>query len=215
LLSPVTSVPFGRLTTMYKFRFLIFTLALLAGFSSFGFIHDPTFKNGDLIFIVNPSGQGKAIQLATRSSFTHVGIIFIENGKPMVYHAVEPVSKNSLEEFIDMSVDGHYEIRRLKDQALLTPARIEAMLQEARSKLGLHYDLAFNWSDEELYCSEFVWKLYDHALKLHIGDPKPLKSFDLSHPAVKARLEARYGKNIPYNENMISPGDMYTSFLLE
>jgi hypothetical protein len=205
----------ARLIAMCKFRLFIFTLALLAGFSSFGLKHEPAFKNGDLIFIVNPSGQGKAIQLATRSNFTHVGIIFIENGKPMVYHAVEPVSKNSLEEFVDMSVDDHYEIRRLKDQTLLTPTRIAAMLQEARSKLGVHYDLAFNWSDEELYCSEFVWKLYDHALKIHIGDLKPLKSFDLSHPAGKTRLEQRYGKNIPYNENMISPGDMYTSVLLE
>ena|SRR6218665_1118859 len=200
---------------MHKIRFFIVTLASLLVFSSFGLKDEPAFKNGDLIFIVNPSGQGKAIQLATGSRFTHVGIIFMENGKPMVYHAVEPVSKNTLQEFVQMSADGHYEIRRLKDQGLLTPAKITAMLNEAKSRLGLHYDLAFNWSDEELYCSEFVWKLYDHALQIRIGDLKPLKSFDLSHPVVKARLEQRYGRNIPYNENMISPGDMYASSLLE
>lgn len=215
MLSLVRNLLLKRLTAMLQFRFHLFILALSVSLGSFAFNPTPAFKNGDLIFIVNPSGQGKAIQLATRSNFTHVGIIFIENGEPMVYHAVEPVSKNTLQEFVDMSADGHYEIRRLKDQTMLSPAKITAMRNEARSKLGLHYDLAFNWSDEELYCSEFVWKLYDCVLQIRIGALRPLKSFDLNHPLVKARLEQRYGKDIPYNESMISPGDMYTSALLE
>ena len=66
-----------------------------------------------------------------------------------------------------------------------------------------------------MYCSEFVWKLYNHALGIDIGKLRPLKDFDLTHPAVKDIMKKRYGKNIPYNENMISPGDMYDSDLLE
>ncbi len=172
-------------------------------------------KNGDIVFIVNPSGQGKAIQLATKSKYTHVGIVMIENGKAMVYHAVEPVSKNTFEQFVDMSADGKYYIKRLKDQSLLTEANLKKMVAEARSQLGIHYDLGFNWSDDELYCSEFVWKLYKHNLGIDIGKLRPLKDFDLTHPAVKQKLTERYGKNIPLNENMISPGDMYDSELLE
>lgn len=175
----------------------------------------PDVQNGDIIFIQNPGGQGKAIQLATKSKFTHVGIIFIENGKAMVYHAVEPVSVNTLEEFIDMSSDGKCEIKHLKDKSALTKKVISDMLQEAKSKLGIHYDVGFNWSDGELYCSEFVWKLYNHALKLEIGKLRPLKEFDLSHPVVKNIMTQRYGKNIPYEEKMISPGDMYSCGLLE
>lgn len=193
---------------------LVSASAFLLAFTT-SFKSDPPHKNGDLIFIVNPSGQGKAIQLATKSKFTHIGIIFFENGKEMVYHAVEPVSKNTLQEFVNMSSDGDYVIKRLKNQSLLSEDKVAVMLKEARSKLGLHYDLAFNWSDEELYCSEFVWKLYKHALGIQVGEPKPLKTFDLSHPAVKAKLEQRYGKNISLEENMISPGDMYSSSLLE
>ena len=172
-------------------------------------------KNGDIIFIVNPAGQGKAIQLATKSKYTHVGIVFIENGKTYVYHAVEPVSKSELEDFVGMSADGTYSVKRLKDQSVLTSSVIAQMKNEATQKLGIHYDLGFNWSDEELYCSEYVWKLYEHALKLEIGKPCPLKEFDLSHPKVKYIMEQRYGKDIPYNEKMISPGDMYNSTLLE
>jgi hypothetical protein len=173
------------------------------------------FKNGDLIFIVSTSGQGKAIQLATKSKFTHVGVIFIENGKPMVYHAVEPVSKNTVEEFTAMSADGKYAIKRLKDQSVLNKDAVQAMLSQAKSELGKHYDLAFNWGDNELYCSEFVWKLYQNQLHLSIGQLRPLKDFDLSHPIVKAKLKERYGNNIPLEEKMISPGDMFNSVLVE
>jgi hypothetical protein len=192
------------------FLFLVFSFGLQTLSTA-----QNNFKNGDIIFIVNPSGQGKAIQLATKSKFTHVGIIFIENGKPMVYHAVEPVSKNTVDEFIGMSVNGKYEIKRLKDQTLLTQDIINTMLNTARADLGKHYDLAFSWDDKELYCSEFVWKLYNKSLNITIGQLRPLRDFDLSHPIVKAKLEERYGRSIPLDEKMISPGDMFTSSLLE
>ncbi len=202
---------------MRKTHLLFAVLGVLAFLLSTGFVSksEKPLKNGDIVFIVNPSGQGKAIQLATRSKHTHVGIVLIENGKTMVYHAVEPVSKNTFDEFVDMSADGKYYIKRLKDQSKLTQDAITKMLAEAKSQLGLHYDLGFSWNDEELYCSEFVWKLYNHALGIDIGKLRQLKDFDLTHPAVKQKLTERYGKNIPLNENMISPGDMYESELLE
>ncbi len=196
-------------------KYILFLSSLLTFVFLTGFRSEKPLKNGDIVFIVNPSGQGKAIQLATKSKYTHVGIVMIENGKAMVYHAVEPVSKNTFNEFVDMSADGKYYIKRLKDQSLLTEDNLKKMLIEAKSLLGVHYDLAFNWGDDQMYCSEFVWKLYKHNLGIDIGKLRPLKDFDLTHPAVKQKLTERYGKNIPLNENMISPGDMYDSELLE
>jgi uncharacterized protein YycO len=172
-------------------------------------------KNGDLIFIINPSGQGKAIQLATHSKYTHIGIVFIEDGKTMVYHAVEPVTKSSLEEFVAMSADKNYEVKRLKNQRMLTNQIITSMLIHAKKDIGKHYDLGFSWDDEKLYCSEYVWKIYKRTLNIEIGKLKPLNSFDLNHPVVKEKLKQRYGSKIPLNEQMISPGDMYESILLE
>lgn len=191
--------------------FLLFAVLLTTVF----YAQQAALKDGDLIFIVNPSGQGKAIQLATKSKFTHIGIVFYENGKPMVYHAVEPVSVNTVDEFTSMSVDGKYEIKRLKNDSTLTKEAIAAMLKEAKRTLGKHYDIYFGWSDQELYCSEFVWKLYNKYTKLSIGELRPLKDFDLSHPAVKEIMKQRYGNDIPLNEKMISPGDMYNSQLLQ
>jgi hypothetical protein len=197
---------------MTAFRYSAILILTIA----FNLVHaGEPFRDGDLIFIENPRGQGKAIQLATGSKYTHVGIVFIENGVPMVYHAVEPVSRNTVREFVAMSANGRYETRRLKDQSLLSREIVSLMQQEARSKLGLHYDLAFSWDDGELYCSEFVWKLYEKALSIRIGEPRPLRTFDLSDPRVKSIMEQRYNGRIPLDEQMISPGDMYDSALLE
>lgn len=190
-------------------------LLLSISISSILFAQSPVLKDGDIIFIVSTSGQGKAIQLATKSKFTHVGIIFHENGKPMVYHAVEPVSVNTLEEFVGMSSDGKYTIRRLKNDSVMNKETIASMLKEAKSHLGTHYDIYFNWKDNELYCSEFVWKLYQRHTKLEIGKLRSMKDFDLSSPVVKDIMKRRYGTNIPYEEKMISPGDMYNCELLK
>lgn len=198
-------------------RSLLLTLSLVFTFaSSTLFAQDLTgLKDGDIVFIVNNHGQGRAIQLATHSKFTHVGIVFFENGNPMVYHAVEPVMKSTLSEFISFSGDGRYEMRRLKNKSLLTDSVIRLMKKLATKELGKHYDLEFNWSDEEMYCSEYVWKIYKRAVGIEVGQLKPLGSFDLSHPVVKEMLEERYDGKIPLNEKMISPGDMYESNLVE
>lgn len=172
-------------------------------------------KTGDILFISNPWGQGKAIQLATHSQYTHVGIVIVENGKPFVYHAVEPIMKSTLEEFISFSSDGSYVAKRLKDQSVLSAANTEKLTKMAAALLGKHYDIYFNWKDDEWYCSEYVWKLFQRSCGVKIGQLRPLKDFDLSHEIVKKTMQKRYGKNIPKEEKMISPGDMFDSGLLE
>lgn len=167
-------------------------------------------QNGDLIFIESQSGQGKAIQLATNSKWTHIGIIFIESGKTYVYHAVNPVSKNTLEEFISLSKNGIFKIKRLDSNLVkLNIKQNTVMLKEANKHLNKPYDYAFNWSDNELYCSEYVWKLYKYAYNIELGNLKKLKDYDLSSQLVKETLTKRYGKNIPLNEKMISPGEIF------
>lgn len=172
-------------------------------------------QTGDILFVSSASGQGKAIQLATKSKYTHVGIVFVEHGTTYVYHAVEPVMKSTLNEFLQCSADGKFVAKRLKQANTLNSATNEQMRQMATALLGKHYDIFFNWKDDEWYCSEFVWKLYERNYKLEIGKLRPLKDFDLSSGEVQAIMKKRYGNAIPYNEKMISPQDMFESPLLE
>lgn len=202
---------------MKKFPAFLFILAFAASsiyWTSGSFKLKDKLQTGDILFIVSASGQGKAIQLATKSKYTHVGIVFKEGDKIYVYHAVEPVMKSTLDEFLKFSEDGKYVARRLKNPSLLNATGNAKMLALAKSLLGKHYDIYFNWKDDEWYCSEFVWKLYKRSYGFEIGKLRPLKEFDLSSPVVKEIMARRYGATLPLEEKMISPGDMFSSELL-
>jgi len=173
--------------------------------------------NGDLVFqSMGSSSQGKAIQLATRSPYSHMGMIFIKGGDYFVLEAVGPVKYTPLKTWIRQGEGGHYVVRRLKDaERILTAEAAAKLKKEAGKYLGKPYDHYFGWSDKRIYCSELVWKIYRNALGIEIGKPTKLREFDLSHPLVKAKLEERYGGGVPLDEPVISPGQMFRSEMLE
>lgn len=173
------------------------------------------YQTGDIIFQSSKTGQGHAIQLATGSKYSHVGLILMVKGQPMVFEAVQPVQLIDLEEFT-MRGDGHFVVTRLKGaDTVLTDKVKEKMQAQLATHLNKSYDIHFDWSDEKMYCSELVWKVYKVAAGLEVGELKPLKEYDLSHPVVKETMEARYGDNIPWDEPMISPGEIFESPLFE
>nr|WP_322625775.1 YiiX family permuted papain-like enzyme [uncultured Flavobacterium sp.] len=177
--------------------------------------HADKLHNGDIIFQTSTSAQSKAIQLATHSEYSHCGIVYKENDKWYVFEAVQPIKKTQLDEWINRGQNAEYVVKRLKDTTVLTPEAFNKMKTSAKAMSGKNYDLYFEWSDDRIYCSELVWKLYKDATGLEIGHLKQLKDFDLTSPAVKQKLKERYGDNLPLTEKVISPKDMYDSELLE
>lgn len=178
-----------------------------------GFKQHQSYKNGDIVFQTTSGTRGQAIQLATHSKFNHCGVLFYENNQWMVYEAVQPVSKISLDEF---NARGKATVMRLKNSSeILTneaEVKLKAVFQSYENK---NYDMAFNWSDKELYCSELVYKMYHKALKVELCKPRKLKDFDLKNPLVKKELEKQYGSKIPLEEPMVAPSDISNSSLLE
>lgn len=172
-------------------------------------------KNGDLIFQTSLSGQSKAIQLATGSKYSHCGIIYIENGQFFVFEAVQPVKTTPLDKWIARGENGHYVIKRLKNaDQVLTAEILEKMKKEGEKFIGKNYDLTFEWSDDKIYCSELIWKIYQRATGLEIGKIQKLKDFDLTNQAVQSKMRERYGDKIPMDETVISPVAIYDSELL-
>lgn len=172
-------------------------------------------KTGDIIFQSSHSKAAVAIELATHSKFSHVGIIVKDNGKVYVLEAVQPVSITTFEVFINRGDKKYYEIKRLKNASeKITPALQQMMITKGKELKGLNYDYAFDWSDKELYCSELVYKIYKEVLNTELAKPRTLKTFDLGSAYVKQELTIRYGDKIPYNELMISPQQIYESSLL-
>lgn len=176
--------------------------------------NEDTLMNGDLIFQTSVEGQGRAIQLATKSVFTHVGVIFKVNGEWKVYEAVEPVQCVPLSEFTERGDSGKFTVMRLKNRdSLLSDGRLALMKSYLEQQLNKHYDPYFSWDDNSMYCSELVWKSYNKT-GLKLSELRKLKSFDLSSGKVKEIIKQRYGKKIPYQENVVSPEDIYQSSLL-
>jgi uncharacterized protein YycO len=173
----------------------------------------PVLRDGDLVFQTSRSGQSLAIQRATHSPWSHMGVVLVRDGRPFVFEASATVRYTPLGTWAARGDGGAYTVRRLK-QPLTT--RQAAKLRAAAGKYaGRPYDLYFEWSDERIYCSELAWKMYHDALGLEIGARQRLREFDLTDPAVKAKMRERYGTRIPLEEPVISPGAMYDSPLLE
>ena len=172
-------------------------------------------QDGDLIFQTSKSSQSLAIQLATKSPYSHMGVILFKNSKPYVLEASATVKYTPLSQWIAQGNDGHYVVKRLKNASTrLNSASAYKLHEEAKRFIGRPYDLTFEWSDNRIYCSELVWKLYDNALHIQIGKLQRLKEFNLNAPAVKAKLKERYGENIPMQELVISPETMFKSDLI-
>lgn len=170
------------------------------------------FQNGDIIFQTSKSSQSKAIQLATNSKYSHMGIIYENNGQFFVYEAVQPVKLTPLKEWINRGENGHYVIKRLENaKTILTPETLSKMKQVGDKYKGKSYDIYFEWSDDKIYCSELVWKMYKETTGIEIGKLEQLSDFDLSNDIVKAKMKERYGDNIPMDEKVISPAAMFNS----
>lgn len=175
-----------------------------------------TVRDGDIIFQTSKSVQSAAIQKATHSRYSHMGIIFVRDGKPYVYEAIKTVRYTPLDEWVARGEGGHYVVKRLRDsETILTAATIPKLRRIANEFAGKSYDLTFEWSDDRLYCSELVWKIYDRGLGIRVGELQKLQDFDLSAPVVKASMRERYGDNIPIDETVIAPVQIFSSGLLK
>ena len=193
--------------TNYRTSFLLHQVKTLG--------NNDELKNGDLIFQTSTSKQSKAIQLATKSRYSHCGIIFINKGTYCVFEAVQPVGWMPLKEWIAKGVNSHYVVKRLKNaDTILTDATIKKMKKEGEKFNGKNYDSHFEWSDTKIYCSELIWKIYKRSTGIEIGKLQKLRDFDLSNEIVKNTMKKRYHNKIPMDEIVISPAAIFDSELL-
>lgn len=196
-------------------KYLLFILSFLYILFGCGDPSADRLKDGDIVFQTSQSSQSAAIQLATHSKYSHMGIIFFQNGKPYVFEAIRTVQYTPLNKWIDRGKNGKYVIKRLRNaEGLITPESIEKLKIAAATFKGKPYDITFEWSDNSIYCSELVWKIYDRGIGIQVGPLKKLRDFDLSNATVKNKMKERYGDQIPTNETVVSPGDIYSSELL-
>jgi len=193
---------------MFKFLAIFISLAspLLA-----------KFENGDLIFTKTKGRQAIAVEAATKSAWTHTAVIFLQNDTPMVLEAVQPVQIISLASYLKRGgPEAKHSFKRMKNPELLSPDFLVNAANWIRPHIGRDYDGRFQWSDQALYCSELVWKIYKHGSNIELCEIKKVKDYNLIHPKVKRLIIERFGSisRLNLEEKVVAPSDLYQSELL-
>lgn len=135
-------------------------------------LHGLNVQNGDLIFRRGRSVESQAVLLSDRkSSFSHVGMVYLENEIPYVIHAV-PGENNGSPDFIKMEqLDEFLSPEKAADFAVYrsdfpmeqcTAAAQNALIYFRRK---IVFDGNYNLqTSDRLYCTELVMKAYEQAI---------------------------------------------------
>lgn len=188
------------------------SLALMMGFT--GFSQQSDLKNGDIIFIKNKEIKGKTLLPVGKSKFNYVGIVFIDKDGPMVYHAMEPVTKCTVDNFLLLSDGRDVVVKHLAEEELLTDEVVKTMRNFAEAKVGTAYDNSLKLSNDEMYNAEFIWKVYQAGIGVPLCIPREIKDYKIESQAAIEFLTDAYGSEI-LNEKIVAVGDIFQSQFLE
>jgi hypothetical protein len=123
-------------------------------------------KEGDLVLRDGLELSSQVIKQFSRQdkSFSHAGLVFFENGHPLVYHIVPgdenpdmKVRFDSLQQFCNPRKNGGYGIYRYnldeKEVGLLKEYVLDC------KRRGVQFDSLFNMAtNDKMYCSEMIRK---------------------------------------------------------
>ena len=159
---------------------------------------------GDIFFIQSQTDQAAAIREATGSAWTHVGIIVKRSGEWQVAESSGPLLVTPLRAFIGRSRNKAYKVvRNQKFSQKMLPK-----LYAALYKYNQPYDIFFEFSDERIYCSELIYKVFRDVTGTPVGRLEKFKDLKLDGPFVSKLIEDRLtaiGKEINLEEPIITP----------
>jgi Permuted papain-like amidase enzyme, YaeF/YiiX, C92 family len=152
----------------------------------------PLLKDGDIIFQTSRSSQSLAILAASRSPFTHMGLIENRDGKAFVLEAAGPVKSTPLDQWIARGLGNRIMIKRLET---LQPSQAMTVLAAAHRYDGLPYDVFFLSGKDEIYCSELVRLAFTEGAGLGIGKIQRVGDLDIDNLASRKLIEKRWRKH--------------------
>lgn len=150
----------------------------------------PPLHNGDVLFQSARSDQALAIMLATRSLYTHAGIVEVTpDGRIYVVQAAQFVVATPLADWIKQSYGERLTIMRFPG---LSPAQAVQVAEAAAALQGRPYDYFFRLVPDEIYCSELVYDAFLNGAHIQIGTLQPTGSLGLDNFAVRNIIRARW-----------------------
>jgi len=159
---------------------------------------------GDIIFqSLSGSELGMVIESATKSPFSHCGIITKQGDAWMVLEAIGPVQEIPLASWILRGKDMKYDVFRLDDRY---QTKIPNIIDNARAYLGRPYDIQYQFDDDKIYCYELIFKGFKQATGEDLGNVVELGTLNWKdHEDFIRRIT---GGDLPLNRLMITPADL-------
>ena len=191
---------------------------------------DDVIQSGDIIFHTSQSDESEAIRIITGSNYTHVGVIMQD--KDGYYNVFETGGKKAtsgtstgdtatsgtatggtvrttpLKDFIDRGDDSKFTVMRVRS---FSPPQKKPLKKAIKKFMNKPQDYHLRWSDDELYSSEFVYKIFLEAMEVKLGEFKNFGDFDLASNEAKKLMETRFPDGFNENEPVLSPQSLSKS----
>ena len=195
---------------MLKFFFALLLLPVIA--------QAVDYQEGDLVFHKSTSNQRPALQVLTNSPWTHVGFIDKNGDEFWVAEASSTVKFTRLEQFIARGKNGHFIIKRLSPEIGVIGAAEKTRIRASLANyFGKEYDIWFQWSNDTIYCSELVWKVYQEAMGIELSTPERFRDYRLDTTEARQMIRSRYvnqGREFNVDELVVSPVAVLNSNVL-
>lgn len=227
----MAAVSSARPTRKQRERRIVATVLALGGMLAiavFGGLYGPAYwaiwsytpQEGDVVFQSLPrSPLVNAIEGVSRSPYSHCALVARKDGQWIVYEAFHRVEATPLRTFLFRGREHGFAVYRLRPSYRdFVPATIE----NATQYLGRPYDVRYRMDDEQIYCSELIFKAYRQA---SAGDElgKPIRLGDLNWRPFVATIEHFEGGPAPLDREIITPQalaaapelELVTSFRIE
>ncbi|MFO0601475.1 MAG: YiiX/YebB-like N1pC/P60 family cysteine hydrolase [Myxococcaceae bacterium] len=159
------------------------------------------FHNGDVVLQASKSERSELIRKASRSPFSHTGVIEVAKDGVYVIEAIAPVSRTPVEQWRKRGVGEEMTVLRFTG---LDEAQGKRVVAEAKKLLGKPYDARYRWDEERIYCSELVVKAFARGADKSIGRQEQVKTLALGPEELA--LARKLG--ISPDQSLVTPGSL-------
>jgi len=212
------------MTRQFIISKLVIPFMLLSGL---GFAGEPTLSSaalcetlsalvqpGDLVFVEIDNFVLRRVARATGGWANHVGVVLEHSSQGWtVAESKVPLSQTG--SLCDLLERTRAPIAIRRHNRIWAANDMNDIKREVRARLGIAYDMKFNFDSKKQYCSKFVYEIFKAALDLELGKIETLGDImdnmkDLpTYEEDLAFWEFYYGGEIPRNQRIVTPESQY------
>ena len=169
---------------------------------------------GDLVFVEIDNFVLRRVARATGGWANHVGIVLDRSAQGWtVAESKVPLSQTG--SLCDLLERTRAPVAIRRHNRIWAANDMNDIKREVRARLGIAYDMKFNFDSKKQYCSKFVYEIFKAALDLELGKIETLGDImdnmkDLpTYEEDLAFWEFYYGGEIPRNQRIVTPESQY------